>query len=34
MGDSAVFQEICLRVPEMAGVGTSRKEIEKTIKIT
>ncbi len=32
MGDSAILQEICLRAPEVTGVGTSRKEIEKDYK--
>ncbi len=33
MGDSADLQEVRLRAPEVTSVGTSCKEIEKTIKI-
>ncbi len=32
MGDSIVLQEIHFRAPEETGVGTSRKEIQKTYK--
>ncbi len=32
MGDSTVLQEIHLTAPEVTGVRTSRKEIEKKLQ--